>query len=39
MDHSSSCHERALKKYDFNTEAIGTVAAVATIGIPLFDIL
>jgi hypothetical protein len=41
MDHSSPvATNRSLKKYDFNTETIGTVVAdLATIGIPLFDIV
>src|SRR4030095_9011781 len=41
MDHSSPvASNKSLKKYDFNTETIGTVVAdLTTIGIPLFDIV
>ena len=41
MDHPSPVStNKSLKKYDFNTETIGTVIAdLTTIGIPLFDIV
>jgi len=41
MDHSSPvATNKTLKKYDFNTETIGTVVAdLTTLGIPLFDIV
>ena len=41
MDHSSPVStNKALKKYDFNTETIGTVVNdLTTLGIPLFDIV
>ena len=41
MDHSSPvASNRSLKKYDFNTETIGTVVAdLRTLGIPLYDIV
>jgi hypothetical protein len=41
MDHSSPlATNHTLKKYDFNTETIGTVVNdLTTVGIPLFDIV
>lgn len=41
MDNPSPlASNRSLKKYDFNTETVSTVVAdVATLGIPLFDIV